>query len=119
MARDLLLSGVRELLESFKASARINQLSLMNLQTMHQKLHQNVIHRESSGVRDDNSSGELAAPDVLLGKQHNQAKYDFREATGGMEGLRDIADNVEDAKDDAERKAHAVAHLVQFVGRFR
>ena len=37
-----------------------------------------------------------------------QAKYDLKRSTDGLEGLADIAYNVEDAREDAAQKARAV-----------
>lgn len=40
-----------------------------------------------------------------------QAKYDLKQSTDGLEGLADIAYNVEDAREDAAQKARAVGVL--------
>lgn len=110
MAADL-LRGVGEVLKSLRESARINELSLLSLT---QKLRQKT-SRTRGSIEQKNSSKPLArSGSDVLGKEHNQAKYHLKQVTSGLEGLTDIANSVEDAKDDASTKAQTAWDLETF-----
>eukprot|EP00913_Durusdinium_trenchii_P016130 g15160.t1 len=110
MAADL-LRGVGEVLKSLRESARINELSLLSLT---QKLRQKT-SRTRGSIEQKNSSKPLArSGSDVLGKEHNQAKYHLKQVTSGLEGLTDIANSVEDAKDNASTKAQTVDRAFQW-----
>lgn len=96
-SRELLKRSVQELLESLQRSAQVDRASLRSLSTL-QHLVWNVSEPE------------------MLGKGHEEAKYDLKGSTGDLQGLNDIVHGVEDASLDAAKKAKTVAWLC-FHGR--
>lgn len=110
-ARNLLLQGVQNVLQTLQDSARINYLNLKRLQQLH-----DAFQREKGQMWRQKLSNETGLPNasdsedlpVLSGKEHQHAKYELKQSTDGLEGLGDVTGNVETSMEDAEQKAKAV-----------
>eukprot|EP00434_Breviolum_minutum_P031735 symbB.v1.2.028066.t1/scaffold2935.1/size102186/6 len=110
-ARNLLLQGVQNVLQTLQDSARINYLNLKRLQQLH-----DAFQREKDQMWRQKLSNETGLPNasdsedfpVLSGKEHQHAKYELKQSTDGLEGLGDVTGNVETSMEDAEQKAKAV-----------
>lgn len=100
MARSRLLQGVQRVLYSLRRSARINRRNWRKTGRLREILRDRMAAANGTKVKEP--------PMVLSGKEHPQAKYDLKQSTDGLEGLADIAYNVEDAREDAAQKARAV-----------
>jgi len=106
-----LLQGAQNVLQTLQDSARINYLNLKRLQQLH-----DAFQREKGQMWRQKLSNETGLPNasdsedfpVLSGKEHQHAKYELRQSTGGLEGLGDVTGNVETSMEDAEQKAKAV-----------
>eukprot|EP00435_Cladocopium_sp_Y103_P027389 s3702_g6.t1 len=101
-ARSRLLQGVQQVLRSLRRSARMNRRNWRNTGRLREIL------RDRMAMMAANGTEVKEPPMVLSGKEHPQAKYDLKQSTDGLEGLADIAENVEDATEDAAQKARAV-----------
>ena len=87
-SRTELLLGVQRVLRSLRKSALINKMNLQKCRRLRAAFQNQTI---------------------VSGKRHQEAKYDLRQSTGDMDGLSDIAYNVELAQQDAAQKAKKVS----------
>lgn len=99
VARSRLLQRVQGVLRSLRRSARINRRNWRRTGRLREILRERMAAANGTEVKEAT---------VLSGKEHPQAKYDLKQSTNGLDGLADIAYNVEDARADAAQKARAV-----------
>lgn len=110
-ARNLLLQGVQNVLQTLQDSAQINYLNLKRLQELHdafQQREKDQMWRQKLSNQTGNQNASDSEDSVLSGKEHQHAKYELKQSTDGLEGLGDVTGNVETSMEDAEQKAKAV-----------